>query len=93
MQCLNVPQLFKEAELQFIKKYYVVFEHIAQALDRLQGDKHCFYGELLPTILSSHRKLSQLEDDTTGIMRYCLPLVNRFSDFTNLSPGTCHTEN
>ena len=63
-------------------------------LDRLQRDKQCSYGELLPTILSTHRKLSQLEDDTTGIMRYCLPLVhavssgfkNRSSDFINLSP-------
>ena len=65
-----------EAELQFIKECWVVFEPIAQALDRLQGDKQCFYDELLPTILSTHRELSQLGDDTTGIMRCCLPLVH-----------------
>ena len=57
----------------------MVFEVIAQVLNCLQGEKQWFYGEPLPTILSTHRKLSQLKDDTTEIMRYCLPLVHAVS--------------
>jgi hypothetical protein len=94
MSALQLPQ-FKETELQFIYEYCTVLRPIAQALDRLQGDKNCYYGELLPTLLSTHTKLAQLEsEDSVRRLRHCMPLVHavsngfkeRFSDFLNLSP-------
>ena len=94
MSALQLP-LFKETELQFIHEYCTVLRPIAQALDRLQGDKNCYYGELLPTLLSTRMKLAQLEsEDCVTRLRHCMPLVyavsngfkERFGDFLKLSP-------
>lgn len=47
---LELPK-FKDTDLEFLAEYIECVKPIAEALDRLQGEKNCFYGELLPVLL------------------------------------------
>jgi hypothetical protein len=49
MSELKLPT-FKEIELEFSDEYCQILEPIAIALDRLQGERTCFYVDLLPTL-------------------------------------------
>ena len=48
---LTLPA-FREVEMKFVEEYAMMLQPIAVALDRLQSDKVCFYGCLLPTLLA-----------------------------------------
>ena len=72
MSRLGLP-VFREAELEFIQEYVDVMHPIALALDRLQADKSCFYGCMLPTLLAVQKKLVRLDSTT---LRHCQPLLD-----------------
>ena len=43
---------FKESDIDYLEEYVkVVLCPLAEALDKLQGDKECFYGSLMIQIL------------------------------------------
>ncbi len=66
---LAVPYI-SENELEFLEEYRTCLQPVAVALDRLQGDKNCFYGELIPTLLVFEKKLATIQDT-----QYCQQLV------------------
>ena len=45
-------------EMTFLKEYVAVLQPLAQSIDLLQGEKNCYLGFLIPTILSLKTKLS-----------------------------------
>lgn len=73
MQQLKLP-IFKENELEFISEYLAIMKPIAIALDKLQGEKECFYGCLLPTLLVTQEALSSVEPNDLRLM-HCMPLL------------------
>lgn len=92
---LGLPP-FRETEIEYLQEYVTVMSPIAIALDRLQGDKDCLYGVLLPTLLAVDKKLKRL---STESLLYCCATVNalskgfsdRFRKFLNLE--ACHETN
>ena len=56
---LDLPVL-KSSELEFLQEYVMILEPVATAIDRLQGDRSVFYGDLLPTLLRVHCQLVDL---------------------------------
>jgi len=90
MLALHLPS-FKDVELEFLDEYRQTLAPIAVALDRLQGEKNCYYGDLLPTLFAVKTQLTALQFVN---LRHCVPLVNaivagferRFVDFLNLTP-------
>ncbi|XP_039308814.1 uncharacterized protein LOC120358484 [Solenopsis invicta] len=83
-------QRFKDTDFEFLAEYIECVKPIAEALDRLQGEKNCFYGELLPILLQTQKKLQNLQ---LRHLKYCEKLVivllqglnKRFSDYFNFS--------
>lgn len=90
MSALQLPCL-KDADLEFLEEYRQILAPIAVALDRLQGERNCSYGELLPTLLKVNSQLNSLQSVN---FRYCTPLLSavtfgfqrRFLNFLNLTP-------
>jgi len=86
---LNVPTL-QEHELEFIQQYCNCVQPVADALDRLQGENHTFYGELIPTLLTVKKKLQTISAQKP---KHCewLPkallqgLQKRFESYLSLS--------
>lgn len=54
---LSVPRLLAH-EMTFLREYVDVLEPLAKAIDILQGEKNCYLGFLIPTILSLKTLLS-----------------------------------
>jgi hypothetical protein len=69
-EVLSLPKL-KDTEIEFLEEYKKVLEPIAIALDRLQGDKSCFYGMLLPTLLTIKRQLTKITN-----LKFCAALLD-----------------
>ena len=92
---LNLP-ILKENELEFISEYLSVLKPIAAALNKLQAEKGCFYGCLLPTLLVTQDALARLEPIQPNDLRlrHCMPLLAavvsgfnaRFGHYLSLSP-------
>lgn len=59
----------KLCEWLFLEEYCAVMEPLAQSLDKLQGEKTCFLGYVVPTIIALRLKLIQLTN-----LVYCRPL-------------------
>ena len=55
---LGVPRLHIH-EITFLREYVSVLQPLAQSIDLLQGEKKCYLGFLIPTILSLKSKLSE----------------------------------
>lgn len=76
--------------MEFLAEYIECVKPIAEALDRLQGEKNCFYGELLPVLLQTQKKLQKLQ---LRHLKYCAKLVvvlleglnKRFSNYFDFS--------
>lgn len=83
MSRLELP-IFKSHELDFLEEYCECF--------RLQGEKGCYYGQLLPTLLTVQNKLNAIE---SKVLKYCNPLYaaidqgfkKRFSQYLSLDPS------
>lgn len=81
---------FKDTDLEFLAEYIECVNPIAEALHRLQGEKNCFYGELLSVMLQTQKKLQKLQ---LRHLKYCAKLIVvlleglniRFSDYFDFS--------
>jgi len=90
MPALQLP-CFKNVDLEFLDEHRQILAPIAVALDRLQGEKECYYSALLLTVLSVNTQLTQLQSVNR---RHCVPLLTaitagfqrRFADFLTLAP-------
>lgn len=61
---LNLP-VFSGKEMDFLKEYIKISEPLATVLDKIQGDKDIYLGELLPKLLGLLSKLNKLRDELT----------------------------
>lgn len=82
---------FKEIELEYLEEFCLLMKPIATALDYLQKEKDCFYGQLLPTLISLKQRLQNLQEKNlrhTGFILSNLltSLHKRFAKFFELSP-------
>lgn len=75
MKSLNLNNLFKETEFEYLEEFCLILKPLATALDRLQSEKSCFYGQLMPTITSMHKHITDL---TTKNLKHSTPLVKLF---------------
>lgn len=82
---------FKEIELEYLEEFCLLMKPIATALDYLQKETDCFYGQLLPTLFSLKQRLQNLQEQNlrhTGFVLSNLltSLHKRFAKFFELSP-------
>lgn len=82
---------FKEIELEYLEEFCLLMKPIATALDYLQKETDCFYGQLLPTLFSLKQRLQNLQEQNlrhTGFILSNLltSLHKRFAKFFELSP-------
>ena len=72
---------FTEKELTFLKEYCKVLNPLVRGLDILQGEENCFYGTLLPTLVTILKKTkaikTQLTSMTTGLAFSLEDAINR----------------
>lgn len=66
----------KPIDIEFIIEYVDVLAPIVITIDRLQGEKTLYYGELLPNLLLVEDKLSNLNAKE---LKYCKPLIKAVS--------------
>lgn len=89
---LNVKYTLKEIDLEYLEELAALLKPIAGALDFLQSENQCYYGQLLPTLFSLKTRLEMLkEKHFRHLANMITPLVNslvkRFNDFFELSPS------
>jgi len=75
MTQLGLPN-FRDVEFEFLEEYVLVMQPLSAALDRLQSDKECYYGCMIPTLLAVEKKLHRLN---TISLKHCQPLLNTVS--------------
>ena len=81
----------EQLEINSLEEYCQILASIAVALDRLQGEKTCYYADLIPTLLKVNSQLLALQ---TSNFHHCTPLLtaitagfqSRFDPFLNLKP-------
>ncbi|XP_078030344.1 uncharacterized protein LOC144466811 [Epinephelus lanceolatus] len=56
---------FSERELLFLKEYCAITKPLTVALDILQGEEHCYYGTLLPTLEVLMSKTLEMKEGLT----------------------------
>ncbi|XP_030057344.1 zinc finger BED domain-containing protein 4 [Microcaecilia unicolor] len=64
--------VFPQTEINFLGEYCMVMKPVANALDILQGEKNCYIGFLLPTIVSLRYRLQSIRHD----LKLANPLVD-----------------
>ncbi|KAI4461403.1 transposase-related [Holotrichia oblita] len=52
---------FKDVEFEYLTEFCVIMKPIASALDTLQKEIDCYYGQLLPTLFSLRHRLKDLQ--------------------------------
>ena len=67
--------LLTEADMAFLKGFVQVMKPIAVAMEFLQGEKDCFVGHVIPTVMGIQGKLRTMVVDTTIV-----PLKNALLD-------------
>lgn len=79
---LEVKRL-NEQNMVFIKEYIKIVQSIALAIDHLQAETKCYYGSLLPTIITIRNSIQALKKKESITM--CQPFLEAVSDsFHNL---------
>ncbi|XP_060773195.1 uncharacterized protein LOC132883505 [Neoarius graeffei] len=63
-------------EMTFLREYVAVLQPLAQSIDLLQGEKKCFLGFLIPTILSLKSKLSEKLANVTLTAHIITAVIN-----------------
>ena len=66
--------------MQFLATYEQIMKLMAQALDRLQGDKNTLFGFLVPTIERLKEKLQKRQTQLIEKRSVCIPLLNAILD-------------
>ena len=80
---------FKDFEIKYLHEFVECMKPIADALDHLQGDKNCYMGDLIPTLLRTKDRVNMFSNKQ---LTYCTPLCqslvkslhNRFGDYLTL---------
>ena len=90
VKCLNLKFVFKESDYEYLEELVKVLKPIAQALDYLQAEKNCYYGQLIPTLISLKLRLEELKNQKLRylfnlISPLCNKLHDRFKNYLNLS--------
>ena len=67
----NTPEL-KKSELECLHEYVSVMQPVAAALDKLQGEKAAYFGNILPTLHMLQTKLQAMQHN---MLIHCEPLV------------------
>lgn len=72
--------------MEYLEELAALLKPIAGALDFLQSENQCYYGQLLPTLFSLKTRLEMLkEKNFRQLANMITPLINslvkRFSDF------------
>lgn len=91
MKMLKLPPL-KENETHFLTEYVVCSKPIAEAIQSLQGEKHTYYGSLLPELVRIQHVIKCLRTEN---LKYCGPLLDvieenlnrRFKKFLQFEPA------
>ncbi|KAL7302919.1 hypothetical protein TKK_0004148 [Trichogramma kaykai] len=47
---------FEESDFVHINHYLAIMEHLASAINLLQGDENCYYGQLIPTLITIEQR-------------------------------------
>jgi len=90
VKCLNLNFVFKESDYEYLEELVKVLKPIAQALDYLQSEKYCYYGQLIPTFVSLKLRLEELKNQKLRylfnlISPLCSKLHDGFKNYFNLS--------
>ncbi|KAK9533153.1 hypothetical protein VZT92_008328 [Zoarces viviparus] len=85
MQKLQLPP-FKEVELDYLAEYWKILRPIAVAIDRLQGQISCCYGELIPPLFAVLHDLqaSNLRHTSPLLQAILVGFEKRFSSYLEL---------
>ena len=86
-QLLNIRTPLRDSDFHFIDEYLTCLTPVAETIDTLHGEKQCFYGYLLPNIISLCRKLQIIIERRN--LEYCQVIAEdlvrnlerRFKDF------------
>ncbi|XP_043286912.1 uncharacterized protein [Venturia canescens] len=78
---VDLPKSFTISDFNYLVEYVRCSAPIANAIDLLQGDS-CFYGILLPTLMSVQYKLKELL--TNDDIIFCNPLLKVMIDGINI---------
>ncbi|KAF2353120.1 Ribonuclease H-like domain [Trinorchestia longiramus] len=76
-RCMNHQEdvtVFLQQDIDFMSEYAKVIAPVANALDHIQGEKQCYLGCLIPTLIVTKKKLVNLM--ASGNLQFCKPLVN-----------------
>lgn len=75
-ESLSSTTQFKSYELEYLSDYVDIVKHISIALNKLQGDQNCYYGQLIPTLFALKTKYKKIPilSSMTGSMT---PTENR----------------
>lgn len=91
LERLSLSSKFKEQEIKYLEEFSSIMRPIACALDCLQAQNNCYYGQLLPTIFSLRIRMQKLVDSqesshvTALTSELMINLNRRFEKFFNLS--------
>ena len=78
MDVLKISR-FNPIEIEILEEYVQVMGPVATALDKLQGEEHCYLGLLMPTVQQVHRKLLEMMSKVT----HSKPLVKGLVESIN----------
>lgn len=71
---------FSENDLAILQEYVKLTAPIAQGINRLQGDKDTFYGDLLPTLFTVKAKLEKLSTTLPKLGNLARVLVKKLAE-------------